>query len=65
MAKKLKKIYLRKGEHPFVLQSLFIYKAKQQNWKDEEIHNVISRTFYKNRIEVYKILMTYVEYRPK
>lgn len=61
MQKKIKNIYLRKGDHQFVLQSLFIYKAKQQNWNSEEIHYVIKKTFYKDRFIVYKILMNYTK----
>lgn len=61
MKKKIKKIYLRKGDHQFVLQSIFIYKAKLQKWNKEEIDSVIKKTFYKNKIKVYEILMDYVE----
>lgn len=61
MVNKIKKIYLRKGDHPFVLQTLFIYKATQQNWSTEEINKVIQKTLYKNKMDVYAILMNHIE----
>ena len=44
MTKKIKNLYLRKGDHPLVLQSLFICRAKQNKWSDEEIRVVIEKT---------------------
>ncbi len=44
MQKKVKNLYLRKGEHSFVLQSQFIFKAKQQKWTSEDIQKIIEKT---------------------
>jgi len=40
-SRKVKKIYFRKGEHQFVLLSLFIFNATNQKWKDDEIKKVV------------------------
>lgn len=61
MDKKVRNLYLRKGDHQFILQSSFIYKAKQQNWNKEEIAHVIKKTLYKDKVSVYEILIQYVE----
>lgn len=61
MHKKVRNIYLRRGDHQFVLQSIFIYKAKEQKWNKEEINHVIQKTLYRDKITVYKILMQYTE----
>ena len=61
MQKKIKNIYLRKGDHQFILLSLFIYKAKKQHWNSEEINFVVRKTFYINKFTVYKMLMNYIE----
>jgi len=44
MEKKVKNLYLRKGEHKFILQSIFICRAKSQKWTNEEINEVIEKT---------------------
>lgn len=61
MTKKIKNLYLRKGDHPLVLKSLFICRAKQNKWSDEEIRVVIEKTLYKDKVSVYEILMNYLE----
>lgn len=61
MHKKVKNLYLRKGDHQFILQASFIYKAKQQNWNRAEIEDVIRKTLYKDKMSVYEILIQYVE----
>ncbi len=61
MAKKVKNLYLRKGEHSFILQSSFICRARKHNWSKAEIDMVIKKTLYKDRISVYKILIEYVD----
>ena len=60
MQKKVKNLYLRKGEHQFILQSQFICRAKQQKWSNKEIKDVINQTLYKNKKEVYEILKEYI-----
>lgn len=40
--KLVKGIYIRMGENPFVLLSLFSCSAKRQNWNHQEIENVIN-----------------------
>ena len=55
MEKKVKNLYLRKGEHKFVLQSIFICRAKFQKW----INEVIEKTIYEDKIRVYEILREY------
>ncbi|UJA01457.1 hypothetical protein GBN93_11110 [Acinetobacter johnsonii] len=59
MQKKVRNLYLRKGEHQFVLQSQFISRAKQQKWTKQEINEVIGKTLYKDRNSVYAILREY------
>lgn len=61
MSKKVRNLYLRKGDHQFILQTLFAYRAKQQKWSDEELNKVIRKTLYKDKMHVYAILMDYVE----
>ncbi|RIL12913.1 hypothetical protein CYQ93_22895 [Acinetobacter baumannii] len=58
-AKKVKNLYLRKGEHSFVLQSQFIFKAKQQKWTSEDIQKIIEKTLYQDKYRVYAILREY------
>ncbi|OTM80400.1 hypothetical protein B9X95_18045 [Acinetobacter baumannii] len=53
--KKVKNLYLRKGEHKFILQSIFICRAKFQKW----INEVIEKTLYEDKIRVYEILREY------
>ncbi|EFF84701.1 hypothetical protein HMPREF0013_03487 [Acinetobacter sp. SH024] len=59
MQKKVKNLYLRKGEHSFVLQSQFIFKAKQQKWTSEDIQKIIEKTLYQDKYRVYAILREY------
>ncbi len=61
MGKKVKNLYLRKGDHPLVLRSLFICRAKRHKWSNEEISVVIKKTLYKDKMSVYKILTDYIE----
>ena len=61
MSKKVRNLYLRKGDHPFILKTLFAYRAKQQKQSDEELNKVIRKTLYKDKMHVYAILMDYVE----
>ena len=48
----LKNLYLRKGKHKFILQSIFICRAKFQKWTNEEINEVIEKTIYEDKIRV-------------
>ena len=41
--KLVKGIYIRFGENPFVLLSLFSCQAIKQNWTQQEIANVLSK----------------------
>ena len=59
MEKTVKNLYLRKGEQKFVLQSIFICRAKSQKWTNEEINEVIEKTIYEDKIRVYEILREY------
>ncbi|AXX46905.1 TPA: hypothetical protein JI018_17900 [Acinetobacter baumannii] len=56
--KKVKNLYLRKDEHKFILQSIFICRAKYQKWTNEEINEVIEKTIYEDKIRVYEILLS-------
>lgn len=59
MEKKVKNLYLRKGDHQFILQSQFICRARQQKWTSEEINEVIEKTLYQDKKKVYVILKDY------
>ena len=65
MPKKVRNIYLRKGDHQFILQALFIYRAKQQKWSSDEINEVIKKTLFKDKMSVYAILMEFVEVKSR
>ena len=59
MEKKVKNLYLREGDHQFILQSQFICRARQQKWTREEINEVIEKTLYQDKKKVYVILKEY------
>lgn len=40
-AKKLKRVYFRFGEPPFVLLSIFIFVAYKQKWNAIEVNKVL------------------------
>lgn len=39
--KTVKKVYLRYGEHPFVLLAVFIFSASKENWNKNDIRKVV------------------------
>lgn len=58
--KLVKGIYIRMGENPFVLLSLFSCSAKRQNWNHQEIENVINKAKKGNYINLIKTLRAHI-----
>lgn len=59
--KKLKQTYLRKGEHPMVLMSIFSCAAKKHSWTSEEIKMVMLEARKADYSHMLKTLQSYCE----
>ena len=58
--KLVKGIYIRFGENPFVLLSLFSCQAIKQNWTQQEIANVLSKAKKSNHMHLIKTLQAHI-----
>lgn len=58
--KKLKNLYLRRGEHPFVLSTLFAFTARKQGWTVEEVNEVFVEARKYDYTYFYKTLVSYL-----
>ena len=58
--KLVKGIYIRFGENPFVLLSLFSCQAIKQNWTQQEIANVLSKVKKGNYMHLIKTLQAHI-----
>ncbi|WP_347454344.1 hypothetical protein ABEF83_09155 [Acinetobacter thermotolerans] len=57
--KRVRNLYIKYGENPFVLLSKFIYAAHRQKWSKEEIERVISAAKKGNYIALIRILRSH------
>jgi len=60
--KLMKGIYIRFGDNPFVLLSLFSCNAIKQNWTQQEIANVMNKAKKGNYMNLIKTLRAHIHH---
>lgn len=59
--KKLKRLYLRPHDPPFILLASFVCAAEKEKWTQEEIQNIVQTARLLDRNAAYQFLMQFVE----
>lgn len=61
ITKKKVSVFIRRGEHPFVMKSLFVCRAVKQGWSDAEINALLRELAFSNPDKVYQGLKVYIK----
>ncbi|WP_111859484.1 hypothetical protein [Acinetobacter sp. CFCC 10889] len=59
--KKLKRLYLRPHDTPFIWLASFICTAEKEKWTKDEIRNIVQTARPLDRESAYQFLMQFIE----